>query len=196
MSETRTRGWRASSCRMNLCFCSYAPAHITTGTSELCRGPRRGNQNHTESGKTISEEQRMETDTCQGLEPAFKLLPGFSGGDGGGRKTCGWRLKEKTRVTFWSQVLQVLALCCRDVPLFPRPVPHFPYAHSAPAVLSRERCLPFSAYFNPICPSPPSGTQLPRQGLFLLPRPSEDDGSRGGWPRVPSPLGPGCWGFP
>lgn len=72
----------------------------------------------------------METDTCQGLEPAFKLLPGFSGGDGGGRKTCGWRLKEKTRVTFWSQALQVLAAeSCRDAPLFPRPVPHFPYAH-------------------------------------------------------------------
>lgn len=57
---------------------------------------------------------------------------------------------------------------------------------------------PFSLDRSPTfpTPTPPSGTQLPRQGLFLLPRPSEDDASRGGRPRVSGPLGPGCWGFP
>ena len=111
---------------------------------------------NTQSGKIISKKQRIRIDACQVLEPRCQAPPwAFWGREGLGRPVVGdfWRKLESHS---GSRPSRSLLSAAEMSPLFLRLVPRFPYAHSAPADLSQECCLPFSAEFTLTCLSPPS----------------------------------------
>lgn len=123
---------------------------------------------------TLSKEQRMEIDTCQGLEPALKLLPKFSGA---GRKgTGGLRRRgeslSRPRPSRYPLSAPEMSPLSQSSPRLAR-VP----ALFLPSSLGNRVSLSQPILSSMLVTSPCG--PLPQQGLFQLLRPSEYEAS--GW---------------
>lgn len=133
---------------------------------------------------TLSKEQRMEIDTCQGLEPALKLLPKFSGA---GRKGTGG-LRRRGESLSGPGPPGTPSLPQRCLPS-PKAVPALPVCLLCSCHPLLGTGSPFLSRFYPRRPSPPRVAPSLNRAF------SSCFGLQSMRPQAGGPLGPGYWGL-